>query len=215
MPCRPTTTATLLTGAALGIAATVPFIATAQPDKPATPSLEEAMQMDPDAIMKMMMQMAQPDDHHKVFERFAGTFDMTAKFWMEPGAEPEVSKGTCTGKIIMDGRYLVCDVDMTLNFGGMKVPMTGMSVMAYSRPAGEYQSIWIDTMNTNMTVQRGHMEGGKLTVAGETATPFGPSKLKNVYIMQPDGYDLEFHEPNPMTGEMMKTGVIEYRSKVG
>jgi hypothetical protein len=66
-----------------------------------------------------------------------------------------------------------------------------------------------------MTIQTGNMHDGHLSVVGETATPFGPSKLKNVYTIHENGYDLEFYEPNPMTGEMMKTGVIEHRKAKG
>ena len=213
----PNTVATLLAGAALGLGAAVPFVATAGPDKDkdGSMSLEDAMQMDPAAIMQMMQEMSLPDEHHKFFEGMTGTYDMTAKFWMDPTAEPEVSKGTCTVKTILGGRFLISDVEMDLNFGGMEMPMQGMSVMGYSRPTKEYQTIWIDTFNTNMTVQRGDMHEGNLAVIGETATPFGPSKLKNVYITRENGYDLEFWEPNPMTGELMKTGIIEHRKSQG
>jgi len=174
-------------------------------------SMEEMMQMDPSKVMQMMMEASMPGDEHEFLAKLAGDYKMTAKFWMDPDAQPEVSKGTCSSELIMDGRYLVCDVDMTLRFGGMDVPMVGKAVMGYSRPLREYQTIWIDTMNTNMTVQTGDIKDGKLVVIGQNASPMGPSQLKNVYTMQPGGYDLEFYEPNPMTGEMMKTGVIEYR----
>ncbi|MEM7754511.1 MAG: DUF1579 family protein [Planctomycetota bacterium] len=212
---KPSTVATLLAGAALGLAAAVPFVATAEPDKDGSISMEQAMQMDPAEIIKMMQEMSEPTEHHKMFDGMVGTYDMTARFWMDPTAEPEISTGTSTSKTILGGRYLVSDVNLDMNFGGMNIPMQGMAIMGYSRPTNEYQTLWIDTFNTNMTMQTGNMTGEELSVVGETATPFGPSKLKNVYITRDNGYDLEFYEPNPMTGEMMKTGVIEYRKAQG
>lgn len=214
---RTRTVSTLIAGVALGLAAAVPFVATAQPDKgkDGSMSLEDAMQMDPAAIMEAMQAAAAPDEHHEFLAKLAGDFTMKMKFWMQPGAPPEVSTGKCTAELVMDGRYLVCDVDMTFGFAGMSIPMQGKSIMGYSKPLGEYQTFWIDTMNTNMTTQSGQMKDGVLTVVGDTATPWGPSKLKNIFTLRDGGYDLEFHEPNPMTGEMMKTGVIEYRKVRG
>jgi hypothetical protein len=215
---------TLLAGIALGAAATIPLAAIGNSNTHADPkdgarapggALEEAFSMEPEKIMEMMQEASKPDEHHDLLRKMAGTHQMTAKFWMDPTAEPEISKGTCTSKLIMDGRYLVSDVDMTFGFTGMEMPLQGMSVMGYNRNAGQYETTWIDTLNTAQTWQSGTMKNGQLIVEGETYTPFGKSKLKNVYTVRDGGYDLEFYEPNPMTGEMMRTGIIEYRSAQG
>jgi hypothetical protein len=60
------------------------------------PGMDDLTQMDPAAIIQMMREASAPDEHHHFLKKFAGEFDCTLKFWMEPGTEPETSRGTPT-----------------------------------------------------------------------------------------------------------------------
>ncbi len=189
----------------------------AEPDGARAPggADQDMMSADPSAIMEMMKQASQPTAQHQILRDMAGEYEMTAKFWMDPAGEPEVSKGTCTAEMTLGGRFLVCEIDMTFGFAGESMPLQGMGVIGFNRQTGEYQSVWMDTMSTAQTVQTGTMQDGSMVLTGTTTSPFGESKLKNIYTMRENGYDLEFWEPNPMNGEMVRTGIIEYRKNRG
>jgi len=47
-----------------------------------------------------------PAPEHKILEKLAGVWEASVKLFMEPGKEPNLSKGTMTRKMIMDGRFL-------------------------------------------------------------------------------------------------------------
>ncbi len=181
----------------------------------AQPDAQDMMGADPAAIIKMMQQASQPTSQHQILRDMAGDYDLTAKFWMDPTGDPEVSEGTSTAKMTLDGRFVLTTLDMTFTFAGQSMPLNGMGVMGFNRQTGEYQSVWMDTMSTAQTIQTGTMDNGSLVVTGKTTSPFGESTLKNVYTMRDHGYDLEFWEPNPMTGEMVRTGIIEFRKTKG
>lgn len=183
----------------------------AEPD----PADQDMMSADPSAIIEMMKEASQPTSQHQVLRDMAGEFDLVAKFWMDPTGEPEVSKGTSTAEMTLDGRFVVTRLDMTLTFAGQSMPLSGMGVMGFNRQTGHYQSVWMDTMSTAQTIQTGTMEQGSLVVTGTTTSPFGESTLKNVYTIRDNGYDLEFWEPSPTTGEMVRTGIIEFRKTKG
>lgn len=167
--------------------------------------------MDPNAIMEMMAEAAKPGEHHKLLHNMVGDWEMTSKFWMDPAAEPEVSKGWTSSKMMLGDRQLVGHVKMDFNFGGQVIPFEGVAMMGYDNLKGEYVSIWTDTMMTGYSNFIGKMDGDKLVTTGTNNTPMGEIKAKHVYSFNgPDSYTMEFYEPNPMTGEMMRTGLIEY-----
>ena len=198
--------AALCAGGWMGYEANQPEMAPADMDM--------GMEMDPAVMMKMMDKMSQPDtDHHAMLKKMVGTWDMTARFMMEPGTEPEVSKGTTVNKLVLGGRQLMGEVTMDMNFGGAKYAMQGISVMGFDKGTNEFQSIWMDTMSTAQMRQSGEMDGDTLVVTGTSKNPmFGEYTLRNVITFVEGGYDMEFWEKGEMIGpEFMNTGSIEYR----
>lgn len=182
------------------------------------PSMEDAMNMDPAQIMEIMRAAAEPGEHHKHLAKLAGRYDCTLAFKMDPSAPAEVSQGTCNNKLILGGRYLLSEFKGSFKFGGQDVAFEGVGILGYDKNTDQLTSVWCDSMNTAVQVMQGTCDanGEKLTFEGKTSTPFGESKMKNVYKIPGDGtHTMEFWEPNPMTGEMMQTGTIVYTPKAG
>lgn len=164
-------------------------------------------------LMEMMAVAAEPGENHKLLAKMAGEWEMTAKFVMSPGAEPEVSKGKSKNTLILGGRQLMSEVDLNMVFMGQEMPFSGFGLMGYDKVKGEFQSIWADTMGTGQTIQSGSLEDGKIVVEGKVKNAMGEYTMKNVIRFVEGGYDMEFWETNPMMGgdELHNTGVIEYR----
>lgn len=142
----------------------------------------------------------------------AGEWNITAKFWMEPGGEPEVSQGTCESRMTLGGRQLVSRVKMQMELAGEQIDFHGFGMMGYDKITKQFQSVWADTMGSGQMVQTGTMEDGLITVTGVSHTFMGDSTVKNIYKFVDGGFDLEFWESGEMTGgQVVKTGVIEYR----
>jgi hypothetical protein len=61
--------------------------------------------------MKMMMEMAQTNDNHKLLASMDGNWDYVVRFWMngDPSTKPQESKGTAVRKSIMGGRFFTMD----------------------------------------------------------------------------------------------------------
>jgi hypothetical protein len=142
-------------------------------DKPAAtpPGMDEAM-------MKRMMELATPGEHHKALDRFVGNWDATIKMWMGPG-EPTVTKGSANYSWMLGGRYL--QGKHTGDFGGM--PFEGFGIEGYDNAQQRYFSVWFDTMGTGMMSLTGQpVAGGKgLDYSG---TCFDPSVMKDIKVRE-------------------------------
>ncbi|MBZ0170786.1 MAG: DUF1579 domain-containing protein [Phycisphaerales bacterium] len=173
---------------------------------------ENAGMPDMSVMMEMMKKAAEPAEQHEMLARMAGEWKITAKFWMEPGGEPDVSKGVSVSKMVLGGRQLTSKVELAMEFMGQKMDFAGMGMMGYDKITEEFQSVWTDTMGTGHMVQRGTLEDGKIVVSGTTKTIMGETTVKNIYTFVDGGFNLDFWESGEMTGgELMHTGVIEYR----
>lgn len=110
-----------------------------------------------------------PGPQHKMLDPFVGEWDATVKFWMEPGATPEESKGKSSSKWALDGRWVI--EEFTGNFDGQ--PFKGISTTGYDPFKKKYISTWIDSMSTTMMVMEGTADPTGKTF-GYTATAFDP-----------------------------------------
>ena len=169
---------------------------------------------DMDAMLAMMDAYSKPDDaHHKYLEKMAGEWDMTAKFSMTPGSPPEISKGTTKGTLVLGGRHLMNKVQMDMKMMGKTMDFSGIGFFGYDKGTNQFVSTWMDSMGTGQMRQVGVLEDGNIVVSGETKHPMmGEYTVKNVIKFVEGGYNMEFWEKGQMTGgELMNTGVIEYR----
>ncbi len=172
------------------------------------------MQMpDMDMMMKMMEEAAKPNDpHHAYLKKMEGDWKLTAKFVMEPGSPPEVSHGTSENRLVLGGRQLMGEVDLAMKFMGKEMQFEGIGIMGYDKATQQFQSTWTDTMGTGQLRQVGGMDGDNIVIEGEAKNIMGEYTVKIIYKFVDGGYDMVFWEKGDMTGgELMNTGVIEYR----
>lgn len=126
--------------------------------------------------MAKAMKLTVPNENHALFKDMVGKWKTDSKFWMEANAKPEESKGTQTSKLIMEGRFLQSEFKGT----AMGKPFTGMGLLGYDSVRQEYQSVWLDSMNTAMMVSNGTYETATKTLkeSGTGSCPMTGDKNK-------------------------------------
>jgi hypothetical protein len=122
------------------------------------------------------MTLAQPGPEHQALAKLAGTWDVAAKMWMEPGKDPMESKGTAKMEVILDGRYL--RQDYRGDFMGQ--PFTGIGIEGFDRVKNAYTSTWLDSMSTGIMHMDGtSSDGGKtITYEGDYSCPMEKRQIQ-------------------------------------
>ena len=120
-------------------------------DKAAKKSDTQDPKAQQDAMMEMMMKAAAPGPMHELLKPMAGNWKTTAKSWMQPGTEPQVSEGTCESTWILGNRYLQSSYKGDM--GGM--PFEGVGIMGYDNMKKEFVSTWMDNMGTGVAMSEG------------------------------------------------------------
>ncbi len=169
-----------------------------------------------DMMKQMMAEQAKLAPEHKHLLPMVGTWDAELSFLMEPGGEPEVSKGVCVNTMILGGRFMKSDFKAEINMFGDKVAFSGFGLMGYGKEKGEFVSTWCDSMSTNLLVSTGKPgdDAKRLSLTGMSSSPMGEVPMKNVYIIESDkAHTMEFWQGMPGTDELMKIGWIKYTKK--
>ena len=174
----------MMLGAAAAVAlgllcwCTVTTDRTAHAAEPKTAPLPAGMEgIDMDEAMKRCMELGTPGPHHTKLNGFVGNWKLTVKCWMGgPGSEACVSTGKSTVKWILDGRYLMEEVDAEMLMPGpdgeMKpIPFRGLGLTGYDNYQNMYTSTWADSMSTAMMVMRGTWNKSGLALYGEMDEP--------------------------------------------
>ena len=107
-------------------------------DKPAEP----AKPMSEAEMMPVMMQWAQPSEHHAALKPFVGTWDVKGAIYSSMG-ELEIT-GVSTTKLILGGRFL----ETTYKGPFMGGEFEGRALFGYDNGRKKYTSCWIMTMAT-------------------------------------------------------------------
>ncbi len=153
-----------LSSFAVMCAAAILAAMTVSPQDPA-----EMEQMWADAMAKY----GAPSAEHEMLAKREGSWRCTTKMWMAPGAPPEEHEGEATMQMIMGGRYLFQQFNMTFN--GMDFEGAGLT--AYDRMSGEYQSIWVDNMSTAILWSTGKEKNGQCVMKGKS-----PDMMTGKYV---------------------------------
>ena len=113
---------------------------------------------------------------HKALQALAGVFDAEVKMYLAPGDKPNVSKGTMTRTMILNGHYLQEAYEGEF-FGS---PFKGLGTIGFDQTQGKYVATWIDTMSTGIGNQVGTYDATKkvYTFTGEELDPTSKKKLK-------------------------------------
>jgi Protein of unknown function (DUF1579) len=168
--------------------------------------------MDEKAMMDAMAKYATPGEAHKKLEAFAGTWDTSVKWWMNPDAPASESKGTSENKMILGGRYLEQRFEGTM----MEQPFTGIGYTGYDNYKKKYVGSWIDSMGTAMMNSLGTADAsGKLTFISEMDDFMTGKKceIKQVVsVVDNDHHVFEMWGPDP-AGKVFKMMEIHYTRK--
>lgn len=127
--------------------------------------------MDPQQMMELWKQLAQPGEPHKLFATLAGSWTTQTKEWMEPGKPPTESTGTAEMKTVLDGRFLYQEYNAQM----MGQPFSGIGIDGYDNLTKKYVTAWIDTMGTGIFFMEGTAspDGKTITLRGSHPEPSG------------------------------------------
>jgi Protein of unknown function (DUF1579) len=114
-----------------------------------------------EAEMKAWQTYMTPGEMHKILATTDGEWTTDVKMWMDPKAEPMTSKGTCTNKMVLGGRYQ--ESEFQGDFMGQK--MEGKGITAYDNLKKQFESTWIDNMGSGIMKSTGTYDAGTKTFA--------------------------------------------------
>lgn len=181
----------------------------AQADQPVDP-----FSMTPEQIVEMMKAAGTPGPEHAMLaEHLAGRWSFKAEFQWSPDSAPEVSVGTSTTERAMGGLALVTRVQMEMSLGDVKLPMNGMAITTYNRTTKMVESVWMDSTDPYLLVQKGPIaaDGKSITIEGQGDSMFGAAVMRNTYHLDSkNAYRMTFEQPDPATGEWHQIGQISY-----
>jgi hypothetical protein len=92
---------------------------------------------------------------HEALAGLAGDYRTVAKFWMKPGDEPLVSKGTAKITSVLGGRFLL-EENTGTQFGK---PIQGLRLVGYNSGTKQYQAAWTYSMSTAIMTLTGTSKG--------------------------------------------------------
>ncbi len=95
--------------------------------------------------------LSKPGPSHKLLDMFVGDWDTTISVRSEPGARAELSKGRSSIHWVLGGRFL--EENFEGEVAGEK--FQGMGLMGYDNGDREFKFVWIDSLNTALTISRG------------------------------------------------------------
>ncbi len=122
--------------------------------------------------------LARPGPEHERLRSLEGTWELTARWWLEPGAEPLEVRGTGTNRLILDGRFLEMHSELSGNpyfrdDDGTPQPMESRVVYGFDRRSGEYTLVGFDTLGTYYVTASGTWDADRdaIVLHGEDEDP--------------------------------------------
>ncbi len=120
-------------------------------------------------IQQNMMEAGRVRPEHALLRNFVGSWRVETKFWMDPHAAPEVSKGTAQGTLLFGGRF----VSMTYKGTAMGQAFAGQGLVGFNNVSNSYFSTWIDSMSTGHMMSEGQAapDGKSITLSSSFTCP--------------------------------------------
>jgi hypothetical protein len=109
-----------------------------------------------ESLVDTWVRFAMPGEHHRLLEKMAGRWNMHVKYRMDAGEPVVESRGSCHRKWILGNRFLLEEFDG----GSLALPFQGLAIYGYDAFEKKYTSVWLDTMSTAMTTNRGVCRNG-------------------------------------------------------
>src|SRR5437773_5272776 len=157
-------------------------------------------------MMEKMAKAATPGPQHEAMKKWAGDWECTVKYQMDPSQPWQEAKSTATITTLLDGRY----VQEVSNGEMMGMPFTGIGLYGYDNVIGKYVSTWIDNMGTGIMKSEGTADtsGKVITWNGSMSDPITgkPAKERMVTTMvDDDHHTFEMYAVPPGAKKEMKT----------
>ena len=97
----------------------------------------------------------------KGLQKFVGTFEVSGKFWFQPGQPPQHTKATATFKPVLGGKYVRQD------YTDPNFRVKGVGFMGYDPRTQQWSSVWMYNMSQQMEYSSGKADqNGVLQLTG-------------------------------------------------
>lgn len=165
------------------------------------------------AMMEAYEKLAAVGENHKLLEYMLGDWTTVNKMWMQPGAPPMESFGTCSSKSAMDGRYILSEHKGMV----MGKPFEGVATTGYDNATGKFVATWRDNMSTGIMMNTGSYDPAakSFTFWSEGPDPMQPKvmvKVREVVkVIDKDKHLMEWYETRD--GKEAKTMEVTYTRK--
>jgi hypothetical protein len=165
---------------------------------PAQPTNAASATPDSEAQIEFLVRYAMPGQHHKLLDRMAGPWDTLTRYSPKAGADSVESAGRSTRKWILDGRFLMEELDG----GNLALSFRGLGLYGYDAFEQKYTSAWMDTLNTSILTNLGLYDPAKDAVnfAGQYKDPWTGSAKKErgvIRFLGKDKHVLELYVTDP------------------
>lgn len=170
-----------------------------------------AFAQQPDSVMmKKWEDFMTPGKMHEMIAKWDGNWTTEATMWMSPDAQPMTSKGTCTNKMILGGRYQQSNHKSMM----MGQPFEGMGIFGYDNAKKVFFSSWIDNMGTGVMYLEGTyiQSSGVFNFSGKCSDPMTGQDMnvREVYkVLDANNHLMTMYMPGP-SGREFKTMEIRF-----
>lgn len=132
--------------------------------------------------MEAYMKAGAFTENHEFLQKYVGNWDCMVKSWTAPGQPPQVSKGSFSGEMKLDGRFLF------MSFKGEMLgqPFAGIQIIGFDNMQEKYITLWIDNSSTFFFLTTGARTGDVISETGLWPDPVSgeqmPVKARTTWI---------------------------------
>lgn len=140
---------------------------------------DEPKKNDPDAMLEAYVEAAKPVVEHARLSELAGPWNVTTRFWMDPGAEASVAAGTGRGAMILGGRFASVETEIKGS-----IDLQTLTILGFDRRTSEYTLVAYDTLGTYYVTAAGPYDAERRAVVmrGSYAQPPTGREQKYAFV---------------------------------
>jgi hypothetical protein len=120
-----------------------------------------------DVAMQKWVEFMTPGQEHELLRQRVGKWTVKLQMWTAPDSSPLVSEGEAQIESVLGGRYVVQQMNGTLQDREFK----GRSTTGYDKLKDKFVSVWIDNFGTGFLVSTGTYDQSTRTFNYSTMTP--------------------------------------------